>query len=592
MTKYLNIKFKLMKSISFLFVFFFLLSFSFGQVTVHNNGAVISVNDIEFTIENGDFTNADIGGNSKVVLNGTGGFYVGGNVTNGDSIFVYDGKLQIDNSYSHIASSGSYLYNESGVYVGENWNCPNNGTYWTDTSIGGILILNGTATQDLYSSTNSLYHEVQFTGGGQKNINGYWDVIRVEFEDGIVHQNSDLDTFVVNSGDGLLDYNLLSFYRGEFFLRGKGDLTFPIGRGNDLRPLSLIGVTQSSLFSAEVSNSPSGIPSGSEGRGILVNSLQRGWHFKDIEGDYTGAKLDVGFVAADISGTGVSSPSELSLAQAENYLTDKFNSIGNSNTYVDALGFSHVTSELNASGDFYFTLGAAGSNAKVDVRILLEGAYNGSSGMDVDNNYQNFVDVKFSDNAPGNDFTNNYGMYPGYSIPKTTGNNTVDIIAVMLREATAPYNYVDTSWALLMEDGSVRDLASGMSPYVKFNNATIGESYYVEVQHHNHLPVMSNIVYVASTSIPTSYIDFRSETNIWGGGGVVQHGADFYVIGGNAYNSDLSINALDFVNVKVDQSAAVTGYGNSNVSFDNDVNASDYNVAGNNSLYLKYSTKP
>lgn len=578
---------KLLHSLIFLVLISFSNTYVIGQVVMHNNGATISVDGAIMVVNGGDYENVDQTGASFLRLDNDAQVGISGSLNNSDIISVIDGTLEVFGNYSDGGNINTYFYSaDSVIFHGDFGNAT--GVFDTDTNFNSVLVFDDANARAMASNDNSFYNHIVFTGGGTKDFVGKWNVYEVKFNNGVVNQVSASDTFYLVENGQVQNQSGASYYNGEFWNEGTGLMDFPIGNGADWRPIRLLASPVLATMGMKVSSAaPAGF---APVAGVDVKNVsnQRYWKATDLSGTYAGSQVMFLFSSADSVGTGTAALSELVVVQSDS--TSPYNSIGNSATTNEGGGLYTITSNLVA-GEEFIALGGGCSNVKVDIRALLEGAYTGGVNMSSDPNYYLLADAEYSDAAAGNPFTSNQGMYAGYSLPTAAPDNAIDVIAVILRETTMPYNRADTAYAWLMEDGSIRDFWSGTSAYVNFCDAVPGNTYYVEVQHKNHLPVMNNATLTASTAVPGTFVDFRSDLNIWGGGGVVQHGADFYIASGNA-NGDWSVNGLDRFLILVDQGNLVTGFTNTNVDFNDGVDIADEQLGQNNSLILLYSTAP
>lgn len=568
---------------------FFLILLSFPMVVsaqvVYNNGVNITVDGTSMVVTGGDLEQAAANG-SEININNDGYLEVAGGFINADSVAVNSGMLVVDLDFSDDGVA-SYVWNGDTIVVHGDFGYAT-GTYSSDTTAAGnsVLIFDDANSRTIASNNTSLYRQIDFSGGGSKGLNGVWRVKDLNFDDGIAIQNSDADTLFMYGNGQVISHNINSFYDGEFWAEGTGVIDYPIGNGTDWRPIRLLNNPVSSLLGFKVSDLDPTSYAPVPGIGVIDVSDRRYWRANDLGGNYAGSQVEILFAPADTVGTGAVNLAALSVVQSDS--TGPYNSIGN-NGITNVGAYHRITSSL-AAGENFLTLGSGCSNVKLDIRVYLEGAYDGGPAMISDAGHQTNTDGEYSDNASGNTFTGNKGMYPGYFLP-TGANDAVDVILIVLRSSSMPYNPVDTATVWLMEDGSIVDFWSGTAPYATFCKAVPGTDYYVEVLHRNHLPVMSASSIVASTAVPGSFVDFRSDLNIYGGGGVVQYGTDFYVVGGNA-NSDKSVNGIDRFQILVDQSNLVSGYTGTNVDFNSGVDAADEQVGQANSFMLHFSTSP
>ncbi|MCH8317629.1 MAG: hypothetical protein IIA88_03920, partial [Bacteroidetes bacterium] len=183
-------------------------------------------------------------------------------------------------------------------------------------------------------------------------------------------------------------------------------------------------------------------------------------------------------------------------------------------------------------------------------------------------------------------------MNSGYSIPV----NAVDVIQLVLRDAASPAGPdLDTSYAWLLSDGTVRDFKTGDSTVVNFCAIPAGY-YYVIVRHRNHLSIMSSDTVNITNAVPgstpsTGYVDLTLIGNIYGGGAAFL-GGPYGMWAANARNTDQQTNANDLYDVTLARFLLLQGYILSDVNLSGAVNGSDFNITSthNNELYM--STVP
>lgn len=126
--------------------------------------------------------------------------------------------------------------------------------------------------------------------------------------------------------------------------------------------------------------------------------------------------------------------------------------------------------------------------------VFLEGPYMGGKKMSTELQKNNLLDVfKFDEINPfifvGSSrlLKMNLGAQPPIG--------AVDVIKFVLRIKIDPYYAVDSAFAWLLEDGTIREYQSGIKPFVIFNIVN-ANTYYVEVRHRNHLPIITNDAYI------------------------------------------------------------------------------------------------
>ncbi|HRY98284.1 MAG TPA: cohesin domain-containing protein [Bacteroidales bacterium] len=161
----------------------------------------------------------------------------------------------------------------------------------------------------------------------------------------------------------------------------------------------------------------------------------------------------------------------------------------------------------DAIGDIYpahFTSGSitAESLAQgVKARLFLQSAWNGS-GMGTNLNTGGYLPLAQPYNvSPWN--------YAGAETLASIPSGMVDWVLVELRDIVDGATVVERRAALLMSDGSI--LHTDLTNEIPFDSAG---SYYVVIDHRNHMPVMS----ANPKPIPdTTLVDFSNPANLYGG---------------------------------------------------------------------------
>ncbi|WP_337045235.1 hypothetical protein [Emticicia sp. 17c] len=225
-----------------------------------------------------------------------------------------------------------------------------------------------------------------------------------------------------------------------------------------------------------------------------------------------------GLTPPNTDGTGGSDPYDL---DSDNDGTSDLAEGGISSS-LDANGDGRVdcVSNCDPDGDGILTpvdglpntRGDATANAKLGVKVLLQGALFGTTGTIMRD------DLRATGVIPNTQpYTNLGATYPrlnhtgnevvGAGVLNVTGNDAiVDWVLVELRDATNPTVIMVTKAALVQRDGDVVEAIDGVSPLSFIGEA--GKSYYVAIKHRNHLGVMTaNAISMTST---VTTIDFTT----------------------------------------------------------------------------------
>ncbi|MBN1337782.1 MAG: PKD domain-containing protein [Bacteroidales bacterium] len=135
---------------------------------------------------------------------------------------------------------------------------------------------------------------------------------------------------------------------------------------------------------------------------------------------------------------------------------------------------------------FYDNVLVECNGAEFDLKVILEGAYNGSGMSTTLNALPDFPHTQPYGTPPWN--------YPGMeTIPMIPSNNIVDWLLLDLRDAPDPgqatqATTVKRSAVFLKDDGSIVDLDGSSLPRIGFD---VNNNLYAVIWHRNHLGIMS-----------------------------------------------------------------------------------------------------
>lgn len=222
----------------------------------------------------------------------------------------------------------------------------------------------------------------------------------------------------------------------------------------------------------------------------------------------------------------------------------------------------------------------------VDVKVMLQGAYNVQTGL-MDDNLRTLPDFPLEEPYTDLGFTHLFGgketIAPAVLL--TTGSNAViDWIFVELRDIGDPSIVLSTRAALLLADGSVVDV-DGISPVSIVG--TPGD-YHVAVRHRNHLGAMTLNPITLGDVLPAATVDFVNlageptfGTNamqsvltpvrtLWAGN--ANGDTDVILAGGLSDVNPISLKVfLDPGNITFSSTYPVTGYHIEDVNMSGDV---------------------
>ena len=503
---------------------------------------------------------------------------LGNSINNG--VWHNGGDLLLNGSFR--SKAGSQLSNSDTISITGNW-FQLVGQY---NQGNGTINFNGVSPQTINKSNNSgRFYNIVFSGGGTKTVNGFVLVdSSINFINGRVLVNN-ADTFALLNGT-VYGGSFNSFVDGYFYREGFGELFYPVGVNlaapESYRPVTLTNVPTSPempILGMRFNNLSHG---GSAGENIQTINPNFFWRANLRSGDYFGSTAKFRHY-----GTDALVANQAVVAQS-NTINGKYYSIGGVNITA-----SEITSQFNAGEDFY-TFGRS-ANMTTEVSALLQDNMLTADTMN-DHLYDNGYLNQFTE---GNANSLGINMLAGYQLPMIVANGPVDYIALYLR-ATATGANLDTSYAWLMTDGSIRDFYTGTKKYATFKNytnLTSGSSYFVVVDHRNHLPAMHTAQVVNQDTTGAIQFNFANITNIYGAG-AFNNGSNALLYSGNAdvdklYYSKYIVDANDFDKVRVPANNSMpSGYLMEDVNLDGTVNGMDWDITKEAVDNLHYSTVP
>ncbi len=201
-----------------------------------------------------------------------------------------------------------------------------------------------------------------------------------------------------------------------------------------------------------------------------------------------------------------------------------------------------------------------------NVKLLLDGAYNGSSTMHKDLNRHIPLSHPYTASPWNQPYSQSFNSIP---------SNIVDWVFVSLYRGIP--SDLDLKWSGsfgLTDGGLLIKPSNSYFPHV-------GNPYphYIVVQHRNHLPVMSTRPYTLSWNIDSSFYNFSSGADAAyapSGSALRDRGDGSFTIWGGDGNADDSITAFDFLNVWLPQNGGVPGYHSGDFNLSGDVTSFDF----------------
>ena len=495
-------------------------------------------------------------------------------------IISSNGTVKVAGTFSNLNVSIAPQYGNNGTLIlGGSFS--NEASYFIDGDGGTVRFENGSAvTMD--PDTASLFNRIEIAGGNEVRLIEGVAVDTLDLQNGILNT----DTVIVSVLEHIPNFSATSYVQGLMLRVIKsGDYDFPIGVGSKFRPITALGVTDSTWVVAGVGENFGGtFPETG-----LLRDVAEGvfWSYTadSVSYENTPVRFAANYTSLDM---GSMSGNYVLTASDEN-LTG-FSSYGgtvSASPYAGMLLTSSVDS-LPYTGIIAIGESCEGVAPRADIVAYLEGPFNSTSGT-MDNMLGALLDVQYIDGGLASE-TMSFG--------KTIPTNAVDVIDVYLRDATSPYSYVDTAKAWLLTDGSILDFETGTKTYVEFCDAALATPYYIEVDHRNHLPVMSSTTNNLSSASSTTFdLTSANGANVWGTGynSVTGPGPTDYsaMIAGDAYSQTFEvINSGDYAWVLLGIRGLDTGYINTDVNLDGAALANDNDIVQPNSVNLLKSSNP
>lgn len=201
-------------------------------------------------------------------------------------------------------------------------------------------------------------------------------------------------------------------------------------------------------------------------------------------------------------------------------------------------------------------------------------------------------------------------MTNGYTVPNEVGNKPVDVIRLDLCKDYQSSTALNTAYAWLMQDGTIRDFETGKEPVARFfrTTASTTQQYVLRVSHQNHLPIASSelikVVPVGTpigTTAETGFIDMTLPASVYGASPAEKKGA--VLINGKAalIGADIiktsqlnEVNAADYSAVMKAIQEGITSpvYRAEDVNMNGKIDIRDVSWTEKQSGKVYYSTAP
>lgn len=521
-------------------------------------------------------------------------------ITNNDTIVSDAATVLIDNDY--IGNGLFSSTNSSAVSLTGDWN-NTNGTLAQDVSsifslIGGnqSIICNPSTTEE------DLFGNLTMNGIGNKVATNNLIATYMTFNDGILTTGTNSDSIFVVPATALAHGSATSHVQGKLFYAAPiytGDVLLPLGRNiagtNTYRPVVLpnITTTDTVLFQAELL---AGLPAPTTSSKITSMFTDYYWQVLDFNRDkHTTVKARL-FVDTGADAL----PAVIANLVPTHSLTNVAGSLHTSlGQFANATGpgtLSYIESVL-PYGKNYLAIGEQCGTAKLAVKLDMEGI------TGTHTQFQDYLDTIYVQGGSVSGFSSSELMEPGFGIDPTT----IDLVTMYIRDAVTPATVVDSinGWLLETTPGTYQlyDFETGSTDYVEFcpsgSGVTLGQDYYVEARHRNHLPLITNntSLWRAQAIIPTALteVDFTQASTLSSLGGYVS-GASAKMIGGNASNTSVTMNKIDatdlFYTTWRMNALPTNGFKPEDANSDGNVNVMDYNIVRPNSRTIKRAVLP
>jgi len=220
----------------------------------------------------------------------------------------------------------------------------------------------------------------------------------------------------------------------------------------------------------------------------------------------------------------------------------------------------------------------------LNVKVFLEGPFNGNGAMTTTLNASNFIPLNSNEAYS----TTVYG-YTASDVESIPNSDVVDWVLLELRTGLESTTMISRRAAFIKSDGSVVDL-DGISQ-VKFENL-INNNCYAVIYHRNHLAVISaNPISLSSTS--SQLYDFStSQTQAYGTEPMKDLGGGVFGMYTGDGNGDGLVTSTDFNVFNPKFTSAASGYEYSDWNLDGFVTSTDFNLFNPNFISAKKTYVP
>ena len=208
-----------------------------------------------------------------------------------------------------------------------------------------------------------------------------------------------------------------------------------------------------------------------------------------------------------------------------------------------------------------------------NLKVFLEGPYNGSGAMTTTLNANNLIPLNSNDA-----YSTTVYSYTASTVSSIPNADIVDWVLVELRTGTTSGTTVGTRAAFLKSDGKIVD--TNGSSTVTFTGLNDG-NYYVVVRHRNHLAIMSaSAIPLSGSSALYDFSTSQSQAYTTGVDPMVALAGGIYGMIAADASEDGSINATDLNTFWIPQNGTPYDYQTKTADFNLDatINATDLNL--------------
>ncbi len=248
----------------------------------------------------------------------------------------------------------------------------------------------------------------------------------------------------------------------------------------------------------------------------------------------------------------------------------------------DATSIENGTFSFNAdcntieSGQFFLTT----QNLPVKLKAFLQGAYNPET-TSMTNNLQNENLLPLQ--QPYNSEPWNYTGKETFAKKSLFPSNVVDWVLIEVRDAANDNAFITAKAALLLQDGTIRDIEGGATEAVYFSGLDFNMDYNFVVRHRNHLAIMTSTAF----SLPNiNTYDFSiSASQALGENQLQEVETGVFALSAGDFDGNSVMTVLDF-NLYFSQLATLNAYMLGDVNLDGKVTVADYNLYVPNSSLI------